>query len=268
MPYDQALDVESFKEVKELPRVTSDGVPFNLMANIEVPDEVEDAIENGAQGIGLFRTEYLYIGREDIPSEEEQYRHYRNVIERMQPFPVSIRTIDIGGDKFLSSLKLPIESNPFMGERAIRLCLSRKELFRPQLRAILRAAYYGNASMLLPMIGGLNELVEAKRFIREVARELKKEKKRFNGKIKIGAMIEIPSAALRADILAKEVDYFSIGTNDLVQYTLAVDRVNDKVAHLYQPLHPAVLKLIQMTIASAKRYNIPLTVCGEMDRDS
>lgn len=244
------------------PSMTPDGVLFELAGNIGLPEDVDQVIQSGADGIGLFRTEFLFMNEKSLPTEDEQYEVYKSVLQKMNGMPVTIRTIDIGGDKDVPMLNLKKEENPFLGFRAIRLCMNRLDLFLPQLRALLRAAVFGRLRILLPMISGMDELCQIKQLIRDVESSLLAEG--YLAKIpEIGVMIEIPSAALMADKIAKEVDFFSIGTNDLTQYTLAVERGNDQVEHLYTPYHPAVIQLIALASNAANKNDILCGMCGE-----
>ncbi|CAI6086936.1 phosphoenolpyruvate--protein phosphotransferase [Cohnella sp. JJ-181] len=259
--------VAELKRLAAQPSVSADGVHVELAANIGGVEDVAKAIENGADGVGLFRTEFLYMGRNSLPTEEEQYETYRHVLGKMNGKRVVIRTLDIGGDKELPYLSLPKESNPFLGLRALRFCLSREDVFRTQLRALLRASTAGKLNIMFPMIAVASELRQAKAILTEERAKLEREGVPVSDDIEVGIMIEIPAAALNADYLAKEVDFFSIGTNDLIQYTMAADRMNDAVSYLYQPYHPSILRLVRMVIRAAEREGKWAGMCGEMAGD-
>ncbi|HEX6790555.1 MAG TPA: phosphoenolpyruvate--protein phosphotransferase [Candidatus Krumholzibacteria bacterium] len=249
------------------PAQTLDGRQFQLCANLDAANEVDSVLAHGGQGVGLFRTEYYFISQDYLPGEEDQYRVYRQVTEKMEGKPVVIRTLDVGGDKIASYLNRSPELNPFMGWRGIRFCLTRKDIFKTQLRAIYRASAHGQVKIMFPMISQIEEIVRAKEICAEVREELARDRYRFADHVPLGMMVETPSAVALADQFAREVEFFSIGTNDLIQYTMAVDRGNSKIAHLYQHLHPSIVRLLRLTAAAARRRGVHLAVCGEMAGD-
>ena len=260
---------QRLKRLKKTPAATLDGTPVELYANIELPQDAAEALEAGAQGVGLFRTEFLFLNRRDLPGEEEQFEAYRQVVAAMKGLPVVLRTLDVGADKALDGNGANAQNipNPAMGLRAIRFCLAEPQMFLTQLRAILRASHYGPVRILLPMLAHAHEIEQTLTLMRQAKQQLEERGQPYDADIKIGGMIEIPAAALALSIFMKRLDFLSIGTNDLIQYTLAIDRTDDAVAHLYDPLHPAVLTLVANTIQTATRGGVPVAVCGEMAGD-
>ncbi len=265
---DFAAQKEEWAKLKDQPSVTKDGRQVELAANIGTPKDVEGVLNNGGEGIGLYRTEFIYMGRSELPTEEEQFDAYKTVVEKMEGKPVVIRTLDIGGDKELPYLNLPKELNPFLGYRAIRLCLDEQEIFRTQLRALLRASAYGNLKIMFPMIATIDEFREAKQILLEEKDKLASDGVDVSDSIEVGMMVEIPATAVLADQFAKEVDFFSIGTNDLIQYTMAADRMNEQVSYLYQPYNPSILRLVKMVIDAAHKEGKWAGMCGEMAGDT
>ena len=257
------LERKKLKRLKTTPANTLDGTPIELHANIELPHDLADVKENGATGIGLFRSEFLFLNRDNLPDEEEQFNAYRTVVEGMGKLPVTIRTFDLGADKQIKGATR-VASNPALGLRAIRLCLAEPQLFRTQLRALLRASAYGNLKILVPMLSGVSEINQTLQLIAAAKQSLDADNIKYNHAVQIGGMIEIPAAALALNVFTKKLDFLSIGTNDLIQYTLAIDRTDEEVAHLYDPLHPAVLHLLALIISGANKAGIPVAVCGEM----
>lgn len=260
-------DKQELQKLRDTESVTEDGHHVELAANIGTPNDLPGVVENGAEGIGLYRTEFLYMGRDQMPTEDEQFEAYKAVLEAMKGKRVVVRTLDIGGDKELPYLDLPEEMNPFLGYRAIRLCLAQPEIFRPQLRALLRASVYGKLNIMFPMVATIQEFRDAKALLEEERQNLKNEGVEVSDDIEVGIMVEIPSTAALADVFAKEVDFFSIGTNDLIQYTMAADRMSERVSYLYQPYNPAILRLVQRVIAASHAEGKWTGMCGEMAGD-
>ena len=258
------------RRLRSMPTVTADGEPVGLQANVELPGEFAGAVRDGAAGIGLYRTEYLFMNRREPPDEQEQFEAYSELVEALKGAPVTIRTLDLGADKQVDGTRpnAPLTSNPALGLRAVRLCLKEQSLFRPQIRAILRASAQGPVRMMIPMLANTTELDQVLRIVRDCERELEARGERYDASMPVGAMIEVPAAAICADIFARRLDFLSIGTNDLIQYTIAIDRVDDEVSYLYDPLHPAVLRLVTTTIQAGRKAGIPVAMCGEMAGDA
>ena len=260
-------DKQALQQLRDEPSTTADGTHVELAANIGTPDDLKGVIENGAEGIGLYRTEFLYMGRDEMPTEDEQFEAYKKVLETMEGKRVVVRTLDIGGDKELPYLNLPEEMNPFLGYRAIRLCLDQPDIFRPQLRALLRASTYGKLNIMFPMVATIKEFRDAKALLLEEKENLTNEGIEVSDDIELGIMVEIPSTAALADVFAKEVDFFSIGTNDLIQYTMAADRMSERVSYLYQPYNPSILRLVKQVIEASHKEGKWTGMCGEMAGD-
>ncbi len=258
---------ENLKKVRKKDSTTKDGVKINLLANIELPGDMDQAKQNGAEGIGLYRTEFLYLGRKNLPSEEEQFLNYQKAALELDGDPLVIRTFDLGSDKHTEQTNHPTGPNPALGLRAIRLCLVEQRMFRDQLRAIFRASNYGNIKILIPMVSAIQEITQTLRFIQSIKSELIDQEISFNRNIAIGAMIEVPAAAIALQFFVESFDFFSVGTNDLIQYTLAIDRSDDTVAHLYNPHHPAIILLLNKIIQTGEKNKKPVSICGEMAGD-